>query len=185
MHMRQLRRFRLPVNAKNGTQNTVIPVALATGHCELRTDSVVSEVMVDDHGRAQGVKYFDAEGPLACADRRRGRRLGLGHGNGPAAAELPLEAVSPRGGKQQRLGWAEPPGPCLYAAPAASSTTMIYEGPGRGPASPSATSITAIRASAAAACWRTSSSPCPICITHVRPPGSPRWGLAHKDFQRQ
>ena len=46
--------FACPVDAKNGTQNTVIPVAMATGNCELRTESVVSEVIVDDHGRAQG-----------------------------------------------------------------------------------------------------------------------------------
>ena len=37
--------FGCETNAKNGTQNTVIPRALATGHCELRTHSIVSEVV--------------------------------------------------------------------------------------------------------------------------------------------
>jgi choline dehydrogenase-like flavoprotein len=48
-----------PVNAKAGTHNTVIPVALATGNCELRTDSVVSEIIVNERGKIIGVSYFD------------------------------------------------------------------------------------------------------------------------------
>jgi choline dehydrogenase-like flavoprotein len=51
--------FACPVDAKNGSQNTVIPAALATGNCELRINAVVSEVHVDDRGRATGVTYFD------------------------------------------------------------------------------------------------------------------------------
>ena len=51
--------FACPVNAKCGTHNTVIPVALATGNCELRTHCVVSEVVVNDQGKITGVIYFD------------------------------------------------------------------------------------------------------------------------------
>ena len=47
--------FACPNNAKNGTHNTVIPRALATGNCELRTHSIASEVVVDDRGLARGV----------------------------------------------------------------------------------------------------------------------------------
>ena len=54
--------FACEVNAKCGTQNTVIPGALATGLCELRTDCMVREVQVDDRGRARGVVYYDADG---------------------------------------------------------------------------------------------------------------------------
>ena len=50
-----------PVDAKNGTQNTVIPIALQSGNCELRTDCVVAEIVVDDAGKAKGVHYFDAK----------------------------------------------------------------------------------------------------------------------------
>lgn len=49
-----------PVSAKNGTHNTVIPTAIKTGNCEVRTDCIVAEVMVNDQGKATGVKYFDA-----------------------------------------------------------------------------------------------------------------------------
>ncbi len=56
--------FACEVDAKNGSQNTVIPTALATGNCELRTESMVKEVITDDQGRARGVSYFDADGRL-------------------------------------------------------------------------------------------------------------------------
>ena len=51
--------FLCEVNAKCGTQNTVIPTAIATGNCELRTGSMVKEILLDDRGSATGVAYFD------------------------------------------------------------------------------------------------------------------------------
>jgi len=51
-------------DAKNGTQNTVIPIALNTGNCELRTECTVKEILTDDRGRARGVAYFDENGHL-------------------------------------------------------------------------------------------------------------------------
>jgi choline dehydrogenase-like flavoprotein len=56
--------FACEVDAKNGSQNTVIPIALGTGNCELRMSSTVKEVLVDDKGRARGVSYFDESGHL-------------------------------------------------------------------------------------------------------------------------
>ena len=53
--------FACEVDAKNGTQNTVIPKALATGLCELRTGCMAAEIATDDRGRASGVTYFDAQ----------------------------------------------------------------------------------------------------------------------------
>lgn len=51
--------FACPVNAKCGTQNTVIPVALESGNCELRTNCKVSEILVNSLGKITGVSYFD------------------------------------------------------------------------------------------------------------------------------
>jgi choline dehydrogenase-like flavoprotein len=51
--------FACEVDAKNGTQNTAIPAALATGNCELRTECIVKEVVTDAQGRVKGVAYFD------------------------------------------------------------------------------------------------------------------------------
>lgn len=53
--------YACPVSAKAGTHNTVIPVALKSGNCELRTNCIVSEILVDDHGKITGVTYFDQE----------------------------------------------------------------------------------------------------------------------------
>jgi choline dehydrogenase-like flavoprotein len=51
--------FVCPVNAKNGTHNTVIPMAIKSGNCELRTNCKVSEVIMGDNGKVTGVRYFD------------------------------------------------------------------------------------------------------------------------------
>ena len=56
--------FACEVDAKNGTQNTVIPTALATRICELRTECMVKEILTDSRGRARGVAYFDARDRL-------------------------------------------------------------------------------------------------------------------------
>jgi choline dehydrogenase-like flavoprotein len=56
--------FACEVNARTGTHNTVIPTALATGNCELRTECVVREILLDGRGQASGVAYFDPAGRL-------------------------------------------------------------------------------------------------------------------------
>lgn len=56
--------FACEVDAKCGTQNTVIPKAIATKNCELRTECVVKEVQTDARGRVTGVAYFDANDRL-------------------------------------------------------------------------------------------------------------------------
>ena len=52
--------FACEVNARTGTDNTVIPAALATGNCQLRAECMVKEVLLDQGGKAAGVAYFDA-----------------------------------------------------------------------------------------------------------------------------
>jgi choline dehydrogenase-like flavoprotein len=53
--------FGCPLNAKSGTHNTVIPTAMSTGNCELRTNCIVSELMIDEQGKISGVVYFDRD----------------------------------------------------------------------------------------------------------------------------
>lgn len=52
--------FACPTDAKNGSQNTVIPRALATGNCELQTNAIAASIDVDLQGKASGVTYFVA-----------------------------------------------------------------------------------------------------------------------------
>jgi choline dehydrogenase-like flavoprotein len=56
--------FACEVNARTGTHNTVIPAALATGNCELRTGCMTKEIQLDASGRATGVAYFDGQDRL-------------------------------------------------------------------------------------------------------------------------
>ena len=51
--------FQCPVDAKNGTQNTVIPVALRTGNCEVLINCKVAEITTHANGQAKGIRYFD------------------------------------------------------------------------------------------------------------------------------
>ena len=47
--------------AKSGTNFTMVPEALASGRCELRTECKVRQVETDDRGRVTGVVYFDRD----------------------------------------------------------------------------------------------------------------------------
>lgn len=53
--------FACPTDAKNGTQNTLIPRALATGRCDLATEAMAERIETVD-GRAVGVTYWNAAG---------------------------------------------------------------------------------------------------------------------------
>jgi len=51
--------FGCEFRAKSSTLYTVIPMAEATGRCEVRSNSYVRKIEVDDRGRATGATYFD------------------------------------------------------------------------------------------------------------------------------
>lgn len=51
--------FACPVDAKNGSQNTFIARAVASGRCDLVTGAMVARVLLRD-GHATGVSYVDA-----------------------------------------------------------------------------------------------------------------------------
>ncbi len=59
--------FACPSDAKNGSQNTVLPRALATGNCELLTGAMVEKVTADAKGRPTGVSVLveAADGTLS------------------------------------------------------------------------------------------------------------------------
>ncbi len=56
--------FACELSARTGTHNTVIPAALATGNCELRTGCMTKEILLDNSARATGVAYFDSHDRL-------------------------------------------------------------------------------------------------------------------------
>jgi len=59
--------FACPTDAKNGTQNTLIPRALATGNCTLETEAMAERIDTDAAGRAVGVTYWTKDGARLTA----------------------------------------------------------------------------------------------------------------------
>lgn len=54
--------FGCEVNAKSSSMIAMIPLALASGNCELRTGCTVSRVNTDETGRANEVVYWEEDG---------------------------------------------------------------------------------------------------------------------------
>lgn len=176
--------FACPVNAKCGTHNTVIPKALETGNCELRTKCQVAEIMINGEGRATGVRYFDDQdkGKIQTAD------LIVVSAAAIETARLLLNSKSrlfPNGAGNNN-DWV---GRNLQGHAYTGSTGLfeeeIYDDVGPG------------------ACWAicdfnhgnsgiigggllcNSFFTPPYAFTRQRPPGAKRWGPEHKDFQRK
>ena len=66
--------FGCEMRAKSSTLYTAIPEAEATGRCEVRSESYVHRIEVNDRDRVTGVAYFDAEGREQF-QKARSRRL--------------------------------------------------------------------------------------------------------------
>ena len=184
VHNRLCCGYACPNDAKNGTQNTVIPRALATGNCELRTNAIAGEVVVDDRGRARGVRYFDGN------DRAQYQTADLVVLSGGAieTARLLLNSKSKLfpTGAGNRHDWV---GRNLqghgYSGAFGLFETEIYDdvGPGATIAISDFNHGNASLRGGAVLCNEFIRPP--YGFTGVRPPGAPRWGLAHKDFQRR
>jgi len=56
--------FGCEVSAKSSTLATMIPQALATGNCELRTGCTAARIETDDSGRVTEVVYWDEDGTV-------------------------------------------------------------------------------------------------------------------------
>jgi choline dehydrogenase-like flavoprotein len=65
--------FACPSDAKNGSQNTLIPRALATGLCDLATEAMAAHIDTDTRGRVTGVTYFRTENGQIRRERARAR----------------------------------------------------------------------------------------------------------------
>lgn len=84
--------FGCEVGAKSSTLATMIPEALATGRCEIRTGCTVHRLETDDSGRISEVLYFDERG---VEHAQRARTVVLA-GNGAETPRLLLLSESAR-----------------------------------------------------------------------------------------
>ena len=176
--------FACPLNAKSGTHNTVIPKALETGNCELRTTCVVSEILVDESGRATGVVYFDGDGhkQVQQAD------VVVVSASATETPRLLLNSKSKHypSGIGNRYDWVGR----NFQGHAYTGAFGLFEedifddvGPGASIAiSDFSHHNTGIVGGGILANEFTR---LPYFFTAIRPPGSPKWGKAHKEFQRK
>jgi choline dehydrogenase-like flavoprotein len=101
-----------PVGARSSTLEAMLPEALATGQCDLRPNSMATQVRLDARGRVSGVVYLDADGVerfqgaglvilaaggvetprLLLLSATTGHPDGLGNGSGLVGKNLMLHA---------------------------------------------------------------------------------------------
>jgi len=184
VHNRYCCGFACPNDAKNGTQNTAVPRAIATGNCELRTRCIASEVVVDERGRARGVRYFDG------SDRARYQTADLVVLSGGAieTARLLLNSKSRLfpNGAGNRYDWV---GRNLQGHAYSGAVGLFAEetfddvGPGATIAVSDFNHGNPGICGGGALCNEFIRPP--YGFTGMRPPGAPRWGKEHKDFQRR
>ena len=84
--------FGCEVGAKSSTLATMIPLAEASGHCEIRAESAVFRIETDGNGRASEVLYYDAAGN----ERAQKVKAVIISANGAETARLLLSSASER-----------------------------------------------------------------------------------------
>jgi choline dehydrogenase-like flavoprotein len=172
------------VNAKGGTHNTVIPAALATGNCELRTNCIASRIDLDPRGRASSVEYFDGN------NKRRTQTADLivVSCSATETARLLLNSAShlfPKGAGN-RYDWV---GRNLqdhaYTGASGLFEQEVYDdlGPGAYVAVSDFNHGNPGLKGGGMLCNQFISLP--YAFANKRPPNSSRWGSTHKDFQRK
>ncbi len=175
--------FACPVDGKNGTQNTVIPEALKTGNCNLETNCKVAEIMVDDSGKATGVRYFDSN------DKGREEKADLVVVAASAieSARLLLNSRSKLfpDGAGNNYGWVgmNLQGHAYTGAYGLFDYDILdYMGPGASIAINDFNHHN--EGIIGGGLLANEFNRLPYLYTNIRPPGSKRWGKEHKDFQR-
>lgn len=84
--------FGCEVGAKSSTLAAMIPLAEASGHCELRTKCAVYRLETDQNGRVSEVLYYDADGK----EQSQKARAVIVSANGAETPRLLLNSASDR-----------------------------------------------------------------------------------------
>src|SRR5208283_4234101 len=176
--------FACEVDAKNGTHNTVIPKALASGNCDLRTEAVVKEILTDSRGRVTGVAYFDANNRL----HEQPADLVIVAASAIESARLLLNSKSAMfpNGLGNQYDWV---GRNLqghaYTGAMGLMDFDIYDdlGPGASIAISDYNHGNPGLVGGAVLC--NEFIRLPIHFTNMIPPDLPRWGAAHKEYMRK
>jgi len=176
--------FGCPLNAKSGTHNTVIPAALSTGQCELRTNCVVSELMINEQGKITGVVYFDPDNTkqvqsadiivisasatetprLLLNSKAKQYPAGVGNRYDWVGRNLQGHAYTGAFGLFEEDIFDD-------VGPGASIAVSDFSHHNPGIVGGGILANEFVRL--------------PYLFSGIRPPGSPTWGKAHKEFQRK
>jgi choline dehydrogenase-like flavoprotein len=176
--------FACPVDAKNGTQNTVVRRALASGNCVLEVQATATEVLTDPSGRVRGVSYVDTFGKvttveaevvvLACSAIETARLLllsksethpgGLGNGHDQVGRYLQGH---------------------IYTGATGLMPEAVYDGIGPGPTVATLEFSHGNEGIVGGGMMCDEFIPLPLSFMTDRPPWVPSWGKAHKDWMRR
>jgi choline dehydrogenase-like flavoprotein len=176
--------FACEVDAKNGTQNTVIPMALATGNCELRSECIVKEILTDSQGRVKGVAYFDSESRL----QEQTADLVVVSGSANESARLLLNSRSRLfpNGLGNRYDWV---GRNLqghaYTGAVGLFDFDVYDDLGPGAGIAICDFNHGNKGLTSGGMLANEFIRLPYQFVGWRAPGVPRWGRAHKEYMRQ
>ena len=176
--------FACEVHAKGGTQNTVIPTAMATGRCEVRTECVAREILLDPKGRATGVSYHDPSGRL----QTQTADVVIVAASAIESARLLLLSRSPLHpkGLGNRHDWV---GRNLqghgYAGAWGLFEQDVYDDVGAGATIAICDFNHGNQGLRGGGMLANEFIRLPYLFSGIRPAGAPQWGLKHKVFQRQ
>ena len=176
--------FACEVDAKNGTQNTAIPAALATGNCELRSECIVKEILADPRGRATGVAYFDSDGRLQ--EQRADLVIVSGSANESARLLLNSKSRLFPNGLGNRYDWV---GRNLQGHAYSGAFGLFdfdcYDDLGPGASIAICDFNHGNPGLAGGAMLANEFIRLPYQFVGMLPPDVPKWGPAHKDFMRR
>jgi choline dehydrogenase-like flavoprotein len=176
--------FGCPLNAKSGTHNTVIPTAISTGNCELRTNCVVIELIIDDRGKISGVVYFDRD----STKQEQTADIIVIAASATETPRLLLNSKSKQfpSGVGNRYDWV---GRNLqghaYAGAFGLFEEDIFDDVGPGASIAVGDFSHHNPGIVGGGILVNEFDRLPYLFTGVRPPGSPTWGKGHKEFQRK
>ena len=176
--------FACPVNAKCGTHNTVIPAALSTGNCELRTRCVVGGLIIDASGRITGVEYFDGDN----TKQEQTADIIVVAASATETPRLLLNSTSKHfpSGVGNRYDWV---GRNLqghaYTGAFGLFEEDIFDDVGPGATLAVSDFSHHNPGIVGGGILANEFTRLPYLFSNIRPPGSPMWGEEHKEFQRK
>ncbi len=172
-----------PCDAKNGTQNTVIPVAMKTGNCEIRTGAIAVQIAMQ--GRlAVGVRYYDLEQRL----HYQPASIVVSAAGSSGSAKLLLMSKSDMfpnglGNNSDMVGRCVNSHHYTGAFGLFDRDVSAEQGPGATVAFSDLNHIPEKKIFTGVLCSEFYALP--WMRTQIRPPKSPMWGAEHKRFQRE